>query len=165
MSDWAEKRVDKLWLTLRFDADWDKPRLVIALREAEERGWRAGHEAGVKAFEMWKGINCLNSSETQQQAENMLDQFFDGLRVDATNRKAAKQYLVEHLGAAFGRGRDSILARLKEPDEALIEAVTRAWMNRNLSDPDSDPIHDAIRAIVSYFSTQTQENSDAQTKP
>lgn len=51
----------------------------------------------------------------------------------------------------------TMFERLRTPSEGMIEAGERAWMNRDLNDPESHPIRDCFRAMLTAFQ---QENSD-----
>lgn len=53
----------------------------------------------------------------------------------------------------------TMFERLRTPSEGVIEAGERAWMNRDLNDPESHPIRDCFRAMLTAFQ---QENSDEQ---
>lgn len=51
----------------------------------------------------------------------------------------------------------TMLERLRTPSDDIVMVGIHAWMNRDLNDPDTDPVRDCFRAMLTAFQ---QENSD-----
>jgi hypothetical protein len=52
--------------------------------------------------------------------------------------------------------REAIKA-MREPTQAMHQAGEKAWMNRNLRDPNSNPLDDCYRAMISEALKEVEE--------
>lgn len=102
---------------------------------------------------------------TKQNIERLQDDVAAALQEAIERGKAeGNPYVLDHIAttnwqSGYKAAMADVIARLESPDEALVEAARHAWMNRDLSDPDSEPLRDTIRALARAL----KESPDDQT--
>jgi hypothetical protein len=79
--------------------------------------------------------------------EVMQSSIMDGWQRDIASLTAERDALLAHTAALEQRVRE-LEAKLRKPTKEMLAAGERAWMNRDLGDPESEPIRDCYLAMI-----------------